>query len=43
MEPTRAEFDARMAEGLCQAECGDVSPVTDVRKRIMGELQRLAF
>ncbi len=43
MEPTRAEFDARMAEGLCQAECGDVSPVADVRKRIMGELQRLAF
>lgn len=34
----RKEFDARMAEGLCQADDGEVSSVDDVRKRIMGEL-----
>ena len=32
----REEFDARMAEGLCQADDGEVSSVDDVRKRIMG-------
>ena len=38
---TRAEFDARMAEGLRQAENGEVSSVDDVRNRIMGELNGL--
>ncbi len=37
-EMTRAEFDARMAEGLRQAVNGEVSSAEDVRKRIMGEL-----
>lgn len=38
---TREEFDARMAEGLRQADNGEVSSVEDVRKRIMGELHGL--
>lgn len=40
-EMTREEFDARMAEGLRQADNGEVSSVEDVRKRIMGELHGL--
>ena len=40
-EMTREEFDARMAEGLRQADNGEVSSVEDVRKRIIGELHGL--
>lgn len=40
-EMTREEFDARMTEGLRQADNGEVSSVDDVRKRIMGELDGL--
>lgn len=40
-EMTREEFDARMTEGLRQADNGEVSSVNDVRKRIMGELDGL--
>ena len=38
---SREEFDARMTEGLRQADDGEVSSVEDVRKRIMGELRGL--
>lgn len=40
-EMAREEFDARMAEGLRQADNGETSSVEDVRKRIMGELHGL--
>ena len=40
-EMSREEFNARMAEGLRQADHGEVSSVEDVRKRIMGELHGL--
>ncbi len=40
-EMTREEFDARMAEGLRQADNREVSSVEDVRERVLGELHGL--
>ena len=40
-EMSREEFNARMEEGLRQADHEEVSSVEDVRKRIMGELNGL--
>lgn len=40
-EMTREEFDARMTEGLRQADNREASSVEDVRKRVLGELHGL--